>query len=374
MRSAGLPKSSSALRACRAACLIAAASLACSDSGLGVSGPASGGLVFVREEGGNADLMRARLSDRRVVRIAHTPEREERWPYWSSVTGRVVYQVRRYDASLATDLRLWDPATGEETGLTRTVRRDERWPAWSPSTPELAYVFKNTRGPTGVALYDTRARTTRVIARAGPRDAFSRPQYAPDGEWLVAERRAPTGQTHLWLLRSGRSPRPLTEGTNHVEGKASFAPDGASLIFTRRISEDGPADLARLDLATGEVAVVAGLPEADNHSGKLSPVRDELAFVSDRDGSRDVFLLELPDGAPRNLTRTADLHEGAPLWSPDGEWLAILRFPRPDPVAEESGKPVRPDPRTARIAVIDRSGRQLFETPGTMAEWMPAWP
>jgi Tol biopolymer transport system component len=213
-----------------------------------------------------------------------------------------------------------------------------------------------------------------VVARAGPRDAFSRPEYAPDGERLVAERRTPSRQTRLWLLGSRHSPRLLTEGTNHSDGKAYFAPDGASLIFTRRSSRNGPADLARLDLATGEVTLLASLPEADDHSGKLSPVRDELAFVSDRDGSRDIFLLELPDGVPRNLTRTPDLHEGAPLWSPDGEWLAILRFPNRGPAAEESRVQVRPDPKSARIAVIDRSGQQLFETPGTMADWMPAWP
>jgi hypothetical protein len=35
---------------------------------------------------------------------------------------------------------------------------------------------------------------------------------------------------------------------------------------------------------------------------------------------------------------------------------------------------VRPDPAVARIAVIDRNGRVLFETPGMMADWMPAWP
>jgi Tol biopolymer transport system component len=159
---------------------------------------------------------------------------------------------------------------------------------------------------------------------------------------------------------------------SYNDGKASFAPDGKSLVFTRRTSRESPGDVARLDLATGEVILLASLPEHDDHSGKLSPVRDELAFVSDRDGSMDIFLVELPDGVPRNLTRTPDLHEGAPRWSPDGERLAILRFPRPDPTAEEGR--IRPDPESARIAVIERGGQLLFETHGTMADWMPAWP
>ena len=375
MGSEALGKASWARCAYRIAALLAVSSLACSDGGLGVTGPSSGGLVFIREEDGNADLMRARLSDRSVVKITHTPKREERWPYWSSVTGLVVFQVRPYGASLMTDLRLWSPTTGEETALTRTPRRDERWPTWSPTAPELAYVFKYPRGSSsGISLYDTETRRTRVVARTGRNDAFRRPEYAPDGRRLVVERGTPTRFSRLWLLEPGRFLRSLTEDPNRFDGKATFAPDGASVVFTRRLSQDGPADIARLELATGEVGHLAGLPEAEDHSGTLSPLRDELGFVSDRDGSMDVFLVELPDGVPRNLTRTPDLHEGAPRWSPDGEWLVILRFPRRAPAAEESRDLVRPDPKSARIAVIDRSGQLLFETPGTMADWMPAWP
>lgn len=374
MRFAALPKVPSARRACCVAAALAVASLACSDGGLGVSGAASGGLVFIREEGGNADLMRARLSDQRLARIIHTPEREERWPYWSSLSGRVVFQVRPYGSSRTTDLRLWDPATGEETVLTRTARRDERWPAWSPSASELAYAFKNRRGSSGIALYDMEPTMTRVVARSGAHDFFFRPEYAPDGGRLVAERRAPNRRSSLWLLEPGRSPQPLTKDPNHVDGKATFAPDGASLVFTRRSSRESPADVVRLDLATGEVSLLAGLPEAHDHSGKLSPVRDELAFVSDRDGSMDIFLVELPDGVPRNLTPTPDLHEGAPRWSPDGERLAILRWSKGASRKTESPGEIRPDPARARVAVIDRDGTLLFETPGTMADWMPAWP
>ena len=367
-------KALAARRARRVAALLAVAALACSDGGLGVTGPASGGLVFVREEGGNADLMRARLSDHSVVQITRTPEREERWPYWSSVAELVVFQTRPYGASLMTDLRLWDPTTGEEKALTRTTRRDERWPTWSPTARELAYVFKYARGPSGIALYDTESQRTRVVARAGPREAFRRPAYAPDGRRLVAERRTPTHLTHLWLFEPGHSPRSLTAGPNLVDGKADFAADGASVVFTRRLSQENPADLARLDLATGEVTVFASLPEAHDHSGMLSPVRDELGFVSDRDGSMDVFLVGPPEGVPRNLTRTPDLHEGAPRWSPDGERLAILQWATEASRTDTSPGEIRPDPAMARIAVIDRSGTLLFETPGTMADWMPAWP
>jgi hypothetical protein len=289
--------------------------LACSDAGLGVTGPASGGLVFVRKEGGNADLMRARLSDQSVVRITRTPKREEQWPYWSSVTGLVVFQVRPYATSLMSDLQLWNPITGEETALTRTAQRDERWPVWSPTAPELAYSFKRPRESSGIALHETESGETRVVASAGPRDNFRRPEYAPDGRRLVAERRARGELSHLWLLEPGRSPTSLTKGPNRFDGKARFAPDGLSLVFTRRLSKDGPADMVRLELATGEVSHLTGLPEADDHSG-LS-LRGELAFVSDREGAWTSSWSSCRTGSPRP-DPNAGLERGRTQWSPDG--------------------------------------------------------
>jgi Tol biopolymer transport system component len=92
-----------------------------------------------------------------------------------------------------------------------------------------------------------------------------------------------------------------------------------------------------------------------------------VAFVSDRDGSRDVFLVDLAGGAPRNLTQSPQSDELAPVWSPDGELLVILR-------TRAAGPGERPGGGERIVAVIDREGRALFETPGMMADWMPAWP
>jgi Tol biopolymer transport system component len=96
-------------------------------------------------------------------------------------------------------------------------------------------------------------------------------------------------------------------------------------------------------------------------------MRDEVAFISNRDGSHDVFLVGLTDGVSRNLTRSPEIDEGVPIWSPDGERLVILRRPRTAPGS-------RPQVEENRLAVIDREGQVLFETQGMMADWMPAWP
>ena len=346
--------------------------LACHDgggpAGHGVAGQRSGGLVFVREIEGRADLARARIADGAVIPVSPTPEREERWPYWSDVARRVVFQARPYGPALQTDLVLWDPESGEEAILGSTPARDERWPTWSPVAPRLAYAFKQARVLSGIALYDLVTERSEVVASIAVPGFFLRPAFSPEGRRLVAQRRAGRSpESHLWLLESDRPPRRLTGGPGEIDTKARFTPDGRAILFNRQLEPGGTRDLFRLDLETGIQKRFASLPTADDHSAWPSPTRDEIAFISNRDGTRDVFLLDLADGAPRNLTRSPEIDEGVPLWSPNGERLVILRRPR-----TEAGR--RPSADESRLAVIDREGRVLFETQGMMADWMPAWP
>jgi Tol biopolymer transport system component len=94
-----------------------------------------------------------------------------------------------------------------------------------------------------------------------------------------------------------------------------------------------------------------------------------VAFVSDRGGTRDVFLADLAGGAVTRLTNTPDRDEFAPRWSPDGERLVLTTAP-PQPPGRDGD---RLDPAATRLVVVDRSGRVLFETPGMMADWMPGF-
>ena len=55
-----------------------------------------------------------------------------------------------------------------------------------------------------------------------------------------------------------------------------------------------------------------------------SPDGRSIAFVSDRDGSEDVFLIGSDGRGLKNVTKTPALDESHPTWSPTGE-LTFLR-------------------------------------------------
>jgi Tol biopolymer transport system component len=306
-----------------------------------------------------------------VRAVTATPDRAERWPYWSDRSRRVVFQVGDPNETHSSDLVLWDPETEGETKLLTTPGREERWPSWSPNGRSLVYAFRGGRPKSGVALVDWRELRTIVIARAGQRDFFLRPNFSPDGRLLVAQRRIPENRgSNLWILSATDLPRRLTLDPDWYDSKAWFTRDGSTIVYTRRPTAGRGYDVIRVAVDGGDERTVVGT-EANEHSARPSSTRDEIVFVSDRDGSSDVFLVDLDGGSLRNLRRTAGRNELAPRWSPDGERIVATSVP------EEVGDFGSMGPSVlerARVVVLDRAGNTLLDTPGAMADWMPPWP
>jgi Tol biopolymer transport system component len=344
---------------------------ACTDRPVGVSGDPSRGLVFARVANGSLDLARARLFDAAVRAFAESAD-DESWPYWSEPARRVVFQ-RAPTAGGQADLWLWDPVEDDAEQLTDTPNRDERWPAWSPTAAQLVYAFRGGRPASGIALVEllSGGMQRRILARAARRHFFLRPSFAPDGSRLVAQRRGKKGWgSRLWLIGGLQQPRPLTDDPDWFDFKAFFTRDGTQVVFTRRPSEGGRERIAILEIAGGTPRTLAWDPDADYHSARPSPTRDEIAFVVERERGTDVYLTNLAGDEMRNLTRTRRSNEYAPRWSPDGELLVVTTS---DTNAEAPKLRDRDTLARARIRVIDREGKRLFETPGVMADWMPAW-
>jgi len=138
--------------------------------------------------------------------------------------------------------------------------------------------------------------------------------------------------------------------------------------FDRRDSREAPADLMLIRPDGSDTRNLTESPKHDDHSPRVSPVRDEIAFVSNRSGVNDVYVVDYATGAVRNLTHTPDAGEWMPQFSPDGERIAFVILPASFRVNRD-----RLDYGAARIAVVDREGRRLFETNGINPDWMPAW-
>jgi Tol biopolymer transport system component len=356
-------------RRCAALLLGAAALLGCGRAE-SATASASAGLVFVRRVGDSTELVRARIADSAERVLSRTPEREERWPYWSDAAARLLFQAAL--PGQPNDLFLWSPGSGEETALVRTPERDERWQRWSPRGDRVVYAFRGGDPPAGVALLRPSDGATQLLASSGPEDFFLRPHFSPDGRHLVAQRRGDDGfGSWLWLLEPGQEPRRLTREPDRFDLKGRFTRDGSRIVYSRRRRGSELHRIVSIDVTGGDPRVLAGRGGRDAHSAQPSPTRDEIAFVARQGKGYDLFLADLDGGNARALTRSPERNELAPQWSPDGERLVVTTTP------SAAGVPQLVDPEglvEAGVAVLDRDGRELFWAAGFMPDWMPPWP
>jgi Tol biopolymer transport system component len=333
-----------------------------------LSGDASEGLVFVRRGERSLDLHRARLADGAVRPLRVTPERDERWPYWSSRAGRLLFQSRAANGPAGDRLLLLDPASGATRPLSERAADTEHWPVWSPDGTRVAFVFVGRSGVGAsaglgeIAWADGRM-TVLGAARGGIH--FFRPEYAPDGRRLVAQRADGEERSTIWLLEPGGSPRRLTEG-DRFEQKAHFTRDGEWIVYTRWNAARTRGNVFAVRADGSQLRRLVRPPGYHDHTANPSPTRDELVFISNRGGNPDVYRIAFAGGRSRRLTRTPGRQESAPRWSPDGERVVLT--------VRQLSEEVEGEPPIHHVVVIDREGRVLLDVPGMMPDWMPPWP
>lgn len=259
--------------------------------------------------------------------------------------------------------------------------------AWSPDGRRLAFTGESGLGYREMDVWtvDVDGGDVRRVTRSG--DALW-PVWAPDGRSIVyarvedlrRNRRGALDYTSsLWAIDpDGANPRRLTdpaEGT--TERPWSFAPDGSRLAITRarlpaleRRAEKTRLVLVNLDGSGERELSGTGTDPA------VSPDGSRIAYASarDRNGTlnygdissiaTELYLMDADGSNRRRLTRTRNINELAPSWSPDDTTLAYTRG-RPYQNAEVySIWQVNPDGTTPEALLAGRPRGDWVRKPG----------
>jgi dipeptidyl aminopeptidase/acylaminoacyl peptidase len=175
------------------------------------------------------------------------------------------------------------------------------------ATFSTALAYARPQGSGGIFVMERSGRV-RLVARDG-----LAPTWSPDGRRLAFVAGGAGGQSELYVADAdGRHRAPLTRSPDADEVTASWAPDGRRLVLERdlRVFVIGADGRDERPLAAGS-------------SPTWSPKSGRIAFVSDRTGAENLYVVEANGRGLRRVT-TSDAADSEPAWSPDGTRLAFV--------------------------------------------------
>ncbi len=157
------------------------------------------------------------------------------------------------------------------------------------------------------------------------------PNLSRDGKFIVYEH-----DFSLWVVpMKGGKPKRLTifapsdEPQNRLQRltltsqatEFALSPDGKQVAFVVR----GEIFVVNVEKG-GEAKSITDHPYRD-FDIDWSPDSRKLAFISERDGNREVYIVDVRTRELRRLTNTPDAAESNPEWSPTGNYVAFVRGP-----------------------------------------------
>ena len=103
------------------------------------------------------------------------------------------------------------------------------------------------------------------------------------------------------------------------------SPDGKQIVF------DILGDLYLVPIAGGEAkAITSGMPW--DCQPRFSPDGKQIAFISDRTGSDNIWLINADGTNPKQVSKETDDLLGSPSWTPDGNYIVARKYgPYPTP-------------------------------------------
>ena len=124
---------------------------------------------------------------------------------------------------------------------------------------------------------------------------------------------------HVYLREGDDNPEALTTGPSQNHSPR-LSPDGELIAFVS--DREGNSDIYVMT-RSGENIILISDGEGTASHPRWSPDGRQIAFLLEaEDGNTQVFLSNVDDPQAHRIT-VGDFTEGPPAWSPDGKWIAF---------------------------------------------------
>ena len=268
----------------------------------------AGTISFTSDQTGNLDIYIIDTNGENLINLTEHPA-DDYSPTWSP-DGRSMAYVSERDGN--PEIYVMDLNTKVQQRLTEHKATDID-PAWSPDGRSIAFASNQARdhaADTDIYTMDVNGKKVKRLTNKGGNN--STPTWSPDGEWIAfRSTHDGIGGIHV-MTADGEKQRALTQvsATN-----PTWAPNGKQIC----ISSENLAGVASLTLFIVNVdgkniqKLTNGTHVSDEPN--WSPDGTSIVYVSARDGSKALYVINVARGEPRQLTEHVG-QDFSPAWAP----------------------------------------------------------
>jgi tricorn protease len=228
---------------------------------------------------------------------------------------------KRYSGGWAEDLYIYDLATNDAKAFAVTPRT-ERDPMW---IGDAIYFSSDRDGTLNLYSYDVASaavtkltNSTTWDVRWPSSDSVSRIVYELDGELHVfdVKTRADQGLS-IFVPNDGVAMRPSRVSAEKQIEDFDLSPKGERALFVAR------GDVFTAPIEKGPTRNLTDSSNAHDKWARWSPDGKRIAYISDRSGEDEVWLVDQAGGKPEQVTTGGQAMRYAPEWSAEGTHIAF---------------------------------------------------
>jgi serine/threonine protein kinase len=201
----------------------------------------------------------------------------------------------------------------------------------------------------------------------------NQPAFSPDGSRIAYVWTGESGQNRDIYLQGLHDAQPARLTSDPSEDlQPVFSPDGGRIAFLRQVAGSSTQEVRIVAASGGESQLAGAIAPSFGFFGLAWwPDGKSLVVRDGNSGRAGLHRLTPADGTRRQITFPPEGHgDGHPAFSPDGKWLAFLRYSAPAvevcvvPAANPSAQPDRcvAEGPISDVAWLPDSERLLYTT------------
>ncbi len=248
-------------------------------------------LLFISTRDNDVEIYVMEVDGSHQKRLTHS-KGEEGQASWSPDGNKILFISYRDDRT-TDEVYIMNADGSEQKNLSNHPKRDH-WPAFSPDGKKVVF-NSNRESDNDIYVMNIDGSGLTRLTKSGSED---RPKWSGGGKKIIFRSKR-SGDVETYKMNVDGSAQTRVRAGHTIFSPIS--PDGAKMVFRKR-EERGHSEIVLRDLKNNVETTLTNTPGFDNQAPVWSPNGARIFFHSDRDGNREIYVMDADGSNLRRLT------------------------------------------------------------------------